>query len=369
MTSKKKTILLIVAVCAMIIGFVTYNVIKLVNTFSDDEKETTSSDISFSLTSPNTSELDARNPVDPSKLSDRELLESKQKPYIEGQQRMEMEQNPKNQPTVSFSSIFSQKDAQNGTGAKITGQRPSRSEQTLDLVLPTGEDIKPDFTASRDKKIRRRSAADEAYADLEEDIQTFYHKDKKTAQRVNTKTQKEEETQDAPVSELERRRRALQNGFDINSDAQEHSTNSNSIIVAVRGDQEVSSGQSVKLRVLEACRFNGIDIPRNTILDGRVSVSGSNRLSVSVNAIRVKDQTHAVELKAYDMYGQSGLPLTVDKGKSIGTEEISDAVENVARRTIGRSTIGKIVTGSFGELRKEGKKTILILDAQKMILK
>lgn len=362
MTNKSKTIILIVLIGAVIVGFVTFNVIKLVDMFSDDEKNTHTSDIAFTLTD---SEQDKKHlPENPTALSDRDLLLSKQKPYVQGQQQLENEQNSKNQPTVSFSSIFSQQEKESETrkGSKSTNFRRSNNDEISDWLLPSAEDIKPDLTGKRGRKPPRQSSADKAYADLENDIQTFYNKDNKT-----TRTRKETEPQEAPISDIERRRRALQNGFDINQ-AQKQSNN-NAIIVAVRGNQEVSSGQSVKLRVLDACRYNNIDIPRNTILDGRVSVSGSNRLSISVNAIQVNQQTFSVELRAYDMYGQTGLPLTVDKGKSIGTEEVSDAVENVARQTIGRTTIGKIVTGSFGELRKDGKKTIIILDAQKLILK
>lgn len=363
-TRKTKTILLLCTCGVGIICFVAYNVVQLMNTFSDKEKENQSS-VLFSLTSEDQTkpQVSEQTPT-----SDYELLRSKQKPYVEGQQRLQ-EQDSKKQASVSFSSIFTQQSKKTEQPA-TTNYRPRNSaDETLDMLLPKSEEVRPNLLGATKPSQRRKQSysTDPEYEELEEDIQSFYSP--KRSESAKPKASAKDQTSDAPLSDLERKRRALQDGFQIGTNNQTQMSNSNMIPVATRGDQEVASGQSIKLRVLEDCRYNGIDIPRNTILNGRVSVAGSNRLAIAVTTIRVRQQTYSVELHGYDMYGQNGLPLTIDKGKSIGSEEIGDAVEDIARETVGRTTLGKILTGSFGALRREGKRTIIVLDAQKLILK
>lgn len=353
MTRKTKTILFISICGAGIIGFVAYNVVQLMNSFSD-KKDHQSSAVLFSLTSEDLTkpQVPENNPA-----SDYEQLRLKQKPYVDGQQRLQEQDTKKQQAAVSFSSIFQQQDGKKKAASSISTRRNS-ADEALDQLL-----TKSDRKTSQPRK-ESYTADQKAYQSLEEDIQSFY------SPKRSVSAQSSETKSEAPVSDLERKRRALEDGFQItNSQSAQQLQNSNIIRVATRGNQEVASGQSIKLRVLDHCRYNGIDIPRNTIIDGRVSIANSNRLSVTVTAIRTGQQTHSVELHGYDLYGQAGLPLTIDKGKSIGSEEIGDAVENIARQTVGQSRVGQIVTGTFGALRREGKKTIVVLDAQKLILK
>ena len=355
MARKVKIILIISLAGLALIGVIGYNVVQLMNTLSDnDEQQQSSSNIVFSLTSDTDTPTEEREIQDKPK-SDYEELRNKQRNYTQGQAELSKPIN--NQPVMSFSSIFQEQPQQTQQPAH-NATRSNTIDDELQTLLPSREELKPRLTT--------QTRTNSTYDDLEEDIQSFYGSGSSSKSTKPQKKHQEEEQPSSPESELQKRRRALQNGFTINQ--QETSSMATAIKAAIHGNQEVITGQSIKVRVLEGCIYNGIEIPRNTILDAQVSVS-RNRLALRVNAIQVKGQSYNVNLQGYDMYGQVGLPLTVDKAKNIGSEEITDAIEDVADDAIGRTTIGKIITGSFSSLRKEKERTIIVLDAQKLYLK
>ena len=352
--TRKVKIILIISLCGLaLIGFIGYNVVQLMNTLSDDDEQKSSSNIVFSLTSDTTPTEEPLKSQDKPK-SDYEELRAKQRNYTQGQ--AELSKTNANQPVMSFSSIFQESQSPKPQTQQNTSGS-SAIDKELESLLPSREELKPRFSTKTKPTTR--------YDDLEEDIQSFYGSGS-SSKSTQQKKHQEEEQPSSPESELQKRRRALQNGFTINQ--QETSSMATAIKAAIHGNQEIITGQSIKVRVLEGCTYNGIEIPKNTILDAQVSVS-KNRLSLRVNALQVKGQSYNVNLQGYDMYGQIGLPLTVDKAKNIGSEEITDAIEDVAESTIGRTTVGKIFTGSFSSLRKEKERTIIVLDAQKLYLK
>lgn len=353
--TRKVKIILIISLCGLaLIGFIGYNVTQLMNTLSDDDEQKSSSNIVFSLTSDTTpTEEPLKSQGKP--RSDYEELRAKQRNYTQGQ--AELSRTNANQPVMSFSSIFQESQSPTRPQPQQNTSGSSTIDKELESLLPSREEHKP--------RLSTKTKPTTGYDDLEEDIQSFYGAGA-SSKSTKQKKHQEEEQPSSPESELQKRRRALQNGFTINQ--QETSSMATAIKAAIHGNQEIITGQSIKVRVLEGCTYNGIKIPRNTILDAQVSIS-RNRLALRVNAIQVKGESYNVNLQGYDMYGQVGLPLTVDKAKNIGSEEITDAIEDVADDAIGRTTIGKIITGSFSSIRKEKERTIIVLDAQKLYLK
>ena len=91
----------------------------------------------------------------------------------------------------------------------------------------------------------------------------------------------------------------------------EETTGKNTIAACVQGDQTLTDGQTVKLRLLEPMRVSGRIIPRNTPLVGAARLQGE-RLGIRIT----------VELEVYDSDGQAGIfipgSMEIDAAKEIG---------------------------------------------------
>lgn len=84
------------------------------------------------------------------------------------------------------------------------------------------------------------------------------------------------------------------------------STGKNTVSACVHGDQTVVSGQSVRLRLLEAMRVGSHVLPRNSLLTGDGRIQGE-RLAISISQVEYAGNIIPVELKAYDNDGQPGI--------------------------------------------------------------
>lgn len=74
----------------------------------------------------------------------------------------------------------------------------------------------------------------------------------------------------------------------------------------VAATQVIRAGSTVRLRLLEPVRIDGVIIPRNTPLYGLATISGM-RLQVTVSSVEYGGRIFAVEASAYDLDGQPGL--------------------------------------------------------------
>lgn len=95
----------------------------------------------------------------------------------------------------------------------------------------------------------------------------------------------------------------------------------NTIAACVQGDQTVTDGQTVKLRLLEPMRVSGRTIPRNTPLVGAARLQGE-RLGISITSLEHQGNIIPVELEVYDSDGQAGIfipgSMEIDAAKEIG---------------------------------------------------
>lgn len=92
----------------------------------------------------------------------------------------------------------------------------------------------------------------------------------------------------------------------------EETTRKNTIAACVQGDQTLTDGQTVKLRLLESMRVSGRIIPRNTPLVGSARLQGE-RLGIQITSL---------EQEVYDSDGQAGIfipgSMEIDAAKEIG---------------------------------------------------
>lgn len=80
----------------------------------------------------------------------------------------------------------------------------------------------------------------------------------------------------------------------------------NTIAACVHGNQTVTDGQSVRLRLLEATDVGGVRIPRNTLVVGAARVQGE-RLGVEITSLEYRGSIIPVELSVLDSDGQEGI--------------------------------------------------------------
>ncbi len=80
----------------------------------------------------------------------------------------------------------------------------------------------------------------------------------------------------------------------------------NTIKACVHGDQTITNGQSVRLRLLEAMRVGGMVLPKNTLITGDGRIQG-DRLLIEIASIEHSGTILPVELAAYDTDGQEGI--------------------------------------------------------------
>ena len=95
----------------------------------------------------------------------------------------------------------------------------------------------------------------------------------------------------------------------------------NTIAACVQGDQTITDGQTVKLRLLEPMRVSGRVIPQNTLLVGAARLQGE-RLGIGITSLEHGGSIIPVELEVYDSDGQAGIfipgSMEIDAAKEIG---------------------------------------------------
>lgn len=80
----------------------------------------------------------------------------------------------------------------------------------------------------------------------------------------------------------------------------------NTIPACVHGNQTVTDGQSVRLRLTEPMQVAGVRIPRNTVIVGAARVQGE-RLGIDITSLEYRGTIIPVELAVFDSDGQEGI--------------------------------------------------------------
>jgi conjugative transposon TraM protein len=97
-------------------------------------------------------------------------------------------------------------------------------------------------------------------------------------------------------------------GF-ITVDAKSTTIVKNTIIACVHGNQTISEGKSVRLRLMEHIWVGTTLIPRNTLVSGTAKIQGE-RLYITVSSVEFAEQILTVELTVYDLDGQRGICIS-----------------------------------------------------------
>ena len=95
----------------------------------------------------------------------------------------------------------------------------------------------------------------------------------------------------------------------------------NTISACIHGNQTITDGQSVRLRLLESMRVGEREIPRNAVVVGMARLQGE-RLAITLKSIEHNCMIIPIELAVYDNDGQEGIfipkSMEVDAAKEAG---------------------------------------------------
>ena len=80
----------------------------------------------------------------------------------------------------------------------------------------------------------------------------------------------------------------------------------NTISACIYGNQTVTDGQKVRLRLLEQMRVGEVIVPANTVLTGSAKITGE-RMGIGITSIEYAGSIYIVKLNVYDTDGQEGI--------------------------------------------------------------
>lgn len=168
------------------------------------------------------------------------------------------------------------------------------------------------------------------------------------------------------ISEKERRKRAIEESFNISANSVV-----GSISAVIHTTQLINDGQMVMLRTVKEHPLGDIVIPRNTILYAKLTFS-QNRALLNVESVKVKNNFYSIVLKGHGEDGNEGIPINIDLEKQEINSEVTEiAVDEVADVMSVAGTPGKIlgnVTKSIARATNGSRQVrrIKLIDNQKV---
>ena len=134
-----------------------------------------------------------------------------------------------------------------------------------------------------------------------------------------------------PVSDsmmIARMAQSVGGGFNTAVGAAPMQNTRNTIKACVHGDQTITSGQSVRLRLLEDMRVGKYVLPRNTLITGEGSIK-DERLDIEILQVEYNGTIIPVELTVHDNDGQEGIFIPGSMEASAAKEMAANLGQNL----------------------------------------
>jgi len=164
-----------------------------------------------------------------------------------------------------------------------------------------------------------------------EEVETTTRSGKAKAQPVGHVTTPVVSAFAQPVSDsvmIARLSQSVGGGFHTAVGEAPQQTARNTIKACVHGDQTITSGQSVRLRLLEAMRVGKYVLPRNTLITGEGSIKGE-RLDIEILQVEHNGTIIPVELTVHDNDGQAGIFIPGSMESSAAKEMAANLGQNL----------------------------------------
>lgn len=167
--------------------------------------------------------------------------------------------------------------------------------------------------------------------DAAEEVETTTRSGKAKAQPVGHVTTPVVSALAQPVSDsvmIARMAQSVGGGFHTAVGEAPKQAARNTIKACVHGDQTITSGQSVRLRLLEAMRVGKYVLPRNTLITGEGSIKGE-RLDIEILQVEHNGTIIPVELTVHDNDGQAGIFIPGSMEASAAKEMAANLGQNL----------------------------------------
>lgn len=164
-----------------------------------------------------------------------------------------------------------------------------------------------------------------------EEVETTTRSGKAKAQPVGHVTTPVVSALAQPVSDsvmIARMAQSVGGGFHTTVGGAPKQTARNTIKACVHGDQTIISGQSVRLRLLEAMRVGKYVLPRNTLITGEGNIKGE-RLDIEILQVEHNGTIIPVELTVHDNDGQAGIFIPGSMEASAAKEMAANLGQNL----------------------------------------
>lgn len=164
-----------------------------------------------------------------------------------------------------------------------------------------------------------------------EEVETTTRSGKAKAQPVGHVTTPVVSALAQPVSDsviIARLSQSVGGGFHTAVGEAPKQTARNTIKACVHGDQTITSGQSVRLRLLEAMRVGKYVLPRNTLITGEGNIKGE-RLGIEILQVEHNGTIIPVELTVHDNDGQAGIFIPGSMEASAAKEMAANLGQNL----------------------------------------
>ena len=164
-----------------------------------------------------------------------------------------------------------------------------------------------------------------------EEVETTTRSGKAKAQPVGHVTTPVVSALAQPVSDsvmIARLSQSVGGGFHTAVGEAPKQTARNTIKACVHGDQTITSGQNVRLRLLEDMRVGKYVLPRNTLITGEGSIKGE-RLDIEILQVEHNGTIIPVELTVHDNDGQAGIFIPGSMEASAAKEMAANLGQNL----------------------------------------
>lgn len=134
----------------------------------------------------------------------------------------------------------------------------------------------------------------------------------------------------------------------------------NAIQAVVHENQTIVTGSTIKLRLLDGIKVNGMVIPKDSFVYGTASLDGE-RLGVKIGSIRYRNSIFPVELAVFDLDGLDGIRIPGAITRDVAKQSADRSLQAIGMTSLDPS-IGAQAAGAGIEAVKSlvGKKVKLV---------
>jgi conjugative transposon TraM protein len=148
--------------------------------------------------------------------------------------------------------------------------------------------------------------------------------------------------------------------FGLSDETNSEGVKQNCIEAVIPETETLVSGATVKLRLLDDIFINGIKIPKDEFIYGTASFS-NERLKITINSIRCKNNILPVALSVYDMDGMAGIYIPGSINRDVSKESADDAISTLGLTSVDQSVGAQAAVAGIQAAKTLASKKIRLI--------